>query len=123
MARLSYIALNVAVNVLILMYVLAEEERYSDQFDNIDYRAALNNDTVRESYYNCFMEIAPCQSPRHKALTGIFSEAYQTKCKKCTEKQKEMFAEVAEWYMKNYPEKWQLIVAKTLEDMKKKAIR
>ena len=47
-----------------MMYVLAEEERYSDQYDNINYRAALNNDTMRKSYYNYFMEIAPCQNRR-----------------------------------------------------------
>jgi len=50
----------------------------------------------------------------------VFSEAYQTKCKKCTEKQKEIFNVVVDWYEKNDPERWQLIVAKTIEDMKKK---
>jgi len=54
-------------------------------------------------------------------ILGIFSEAYHTKCKRCTEKQKEMFKKVAEWYTKNEPEKWQLILAKITEDMKKKA--
>ncbi|XP_018313543.1 ejaculatory bulb-specific protein 3 [Mycetomoellerius zeteki] len=121
MARLSNIALIVAVNVLVLMCILAEEERYTDKYDNVDYRTALNNKTVRDSYYDCFMEIAPCQTPTQIALTSIFSEAHQTKCKKCTEKQKEIFSAVSDWYIKNNPDKWQLIVAKTVEDMKKKA--
>ena len=51
----------------------------------------------------------------------MFSEAYHTKCKKCTEKQKEIFSSVINWYKKNDPDKWQLIFAKSVEDMKKKA--
>ncbi|KYM98241.1 PREDICTED: ejaculatory bulb-specific protein 3-like [Cyphomyrmex costatus] len=121
MARLSHIALVITVNVLVLMCILAEEERYTDKYDDVDYHAALKNKTLRDEYYNCFMEIAPCQSPRQTALTGMFSEAYQTKCKKCTEKQKEMFSTIIDWYKKNEPDKWQLVVAKTVEDMKKKA--
>lgn len=70
MARLSNIALIVAVNVLVLMCILAEEERYTDKYDNVDYRTALNNKTVRDSYYDCFMEIAPCQTPTQIALTS-----------------------------------------------------
>ena len=51
----------------------------------------------------------------------MFSEAYHTKCKKCTEKQKKIFSSGINWYKKNDPDKWQLIVAKSVEDMKKKA--
>jgi len=50
----------------------------------------------------------------------VFSEAYQTKCKKCTEKLKEIFNTAADWWAKNDPERWQLIVAKTAEKIKKK---
>ncbi|KAG5319919.1 PEB3 protein, partial [Acromyrmex heyeri] len=119
MARLCHIA-SIVVNILVLMCILAEEEHYSDNYDNIDYHTILNNKTARDSYYDCFMEIAPCQTPVQKALTSMFSEAYHTKCKKCTEKQKEIFSSVIDWYMKNDPDKWQLVVAKSIEDMKKK---
>ncbi|XP_012063051.1 PREDICTED: ejaculatory bulb-specific protein 3-like [Atta cephalotes] len=121
MARLYHIASIIIVNIFVLMCILAEEEHYTDKYDNLDYHTLLNNKTMRDSYYNCFMEIAPCQTPVQKTLTSIFSEAYQTKCKKCTEKQKEMFAAVIDWYMKNEPQKWQLIIVKVIENMKKKA--
>ncbi|XP_018400209.1 PREDICTED: ejaculatory bulb-specific protein 3-like [Cyphomyrmex costatus] len=121
MARLSHIALVITVNVLLLMCILAEEERYNDKYDNSNYLATLNNKTLREAYYNCFMKIAPCQTHQQTVITGMFSEAYQTNCKKCTEKQKEKIAAVQDWFQKNEPDKWQLIVAKTAEDMKKKA--
>ncbi|XP_039314819.1 uncharacterized protein LOC120359791 [Solenopsis invicta] len=60
MARLSNIVLIIAVNVLIC--VLAKEELYSEQYDHLDVRGLLANNTQRESYYNCFMGITPCTS-------------------------------------------------------------
>jgi len=51
-------------------------------------------------------------------ILGIFIEAIQTKCKKCTEKQKEMIKQVTDWYINNKPDEWQLIFAKSIEYMK-----
>ncbi|XP_011702411.1 PREDICTED: uncharacterized protein LOC105458642 [Wasmannia auropunctata] len=66
MARLSYITLIAVMNVL--MCVLAEEVEllYSDQYDYVDVKAALDNKEMREAYYNCFMELAPCQTPEQR---------------------------------------------------------
>jgi len=66
------------------------------------------------------MEIAPRTTPEQAEISGLFSEAYQTNCKKCTEKQKENLALAADWFVKNQPEIWQQLIAKTVEDMKKK---
>jgi len=117
MNRLSNIVVTIAMTAL--MCVLAEE-LYPDRYDNLDISALLNNETLRTEYYNCFMEIAPCKTPEQAEISGRFSEMYQTNCKKCTEKQKENLALVADWFVKNQPEIWQQIVAKTVEDMKKK---
>jgi len=51
----------------------------------------------------------------------IFTDAYLTRCKRCTEKQKETLKKVAEWYVKNAPEKWESIIAKMVEEAKKRA--
>jgi len=51
----------------------------------------------------------------------MFSDAYLTQCKRCTEKQKEALKEVFEWFVKNAPEKWESMIAKIVEDAKKKA--
>jgi len=51
----------------------------------------------------------------------LFTDAYLTKCMRCTEKQKETLKKVSEWYVKNAPEKWESIIAKIAEDAKKKA--
>lgn len=50
----------------------------------------------------------------------IASEALVTNCKKCTEKQKEHLNAITEWFAQNEPENWNRIVAKSLEDLKKK---
>lgn len=71
MSRLSHIALIFAVNVM--MCVLAEEIKlYSDRYDYVDMQAILINDTVRDSYHYCFMELAPCTSPEQKSIIGKF---------------------------------------------------
>ncbi|KYN23321.1 Ejaculatory bulb-specific protein 3, partial [Trachymyrmex cornetzi] len=119
MTQLSRIALIIAMNVL--MCVLAEEERYSDQYDYIDIQFILQNKEIREEYYNCFMEIAPCKTPEQEGIAELFSEAFQTQCRKCTKKQTENLNLVTDWFVKNEPELWKLIVAKTVEKMKKKA--
>jgi len=50
----------------------------------------------------------------------IFTDAFLTNCKRCTEKQKEILKNVSEWYIINAPEKWGSIIAKIIEDAKKK---
>lgn len=50
----------------------------------------------------------------------IFGEAVITKCKKCTEKQKQNLDITVDWYTKNQPDKWNALVEKNIEDLKKK---
>ncbi|EGI69191.1 PREDICTED: ejaculatory bulb-specific protein 3-like [Acromyrmex echinatior] len=119
MTQLSRIVLISAMYVL--MCILAEEELYSDQYDYIDIQSILQNKELREEYYNCFMETAPCKSPEQETITELYTEAFQTKCRKCTKKQIENMDMVTNWFVTNEPEKWKLIVAKTVEKMKKKA--
>ncbi|XP_077273209.1 ejaculatory bulb-specific protein 3-like [Temnothorax americanus] len=117
MARLSYIVLIIATNALIC--VLAEE-LYSNRYDHLDVRTLLQNAELREAYYKCFMELAPCTTLAQQRLTAVFSEAYQTKCRRCTQKQIENMNLVTDWFVTNEPKKWRLIVEKTINDLKKK---
>jgi len=50
----------------------------------------------------------------------LFIDAFQTRCKRCTEKQKELFEKLCEWYIKNEPKKWVSMIAKIVEDAQKK---
>lgn len=54
-------------------------------------------------------------------ISEIFSEVLQTKCKRCTEKQKQNMDLIVDWYVKNKPKDWEAIVAKSIEDIRKKA--
>lgn len=68
MARLSYIV----IIGIALMCVLAEE-LYSDRFDNVDVSSILQNDKLREEYYNCYMEKDPCLTEDAKFFQGILT--------------------------------------------------
>nr|XP_012220507.1 PREDICTED: ejaculatory bulb-specific protein 3-like [Linepithema humile] len=115
MARLSYI---VAIISIALTYVVAQE-LYTDKYDDVDVIQILENEKLRDQYYKCFMEQGPCLTGDAKFLREILSEAFQTKCKKCTEKQKVMLDQIVDWYTTNAPDEWRTIVEKTVEDMKK----
>lgn len=47
------------------------------------------------------------------------AEVFVTKCRKCTEKQKDNLAKIVEWYTKNQPDEWNTIVQKLMDDAKK----
>ncbi|KYN42160.1 Ejaculatory bulb-specific protein 3 [Trachymyrmex septentrionalis] len=108
MARLNYI---VTIIVITLICVLAQE-LYSDRYDKVDAENILQNNRLRDQYYNCFMGNAPCTTADAKFFKEIIIEAFRSKCKKCTEKQKEMMNLVQDWYKKNKPEQWKAFVAK-----------
>ncbi|EGI64540.1 Putative odorant-binding protein A10 [Acromyrmex echinatior] len=116
MARFSYFMTIISIALL----CVSAEELYSDRYDQIDAEDILQNDKLRDQYYNCFMETAPCVTADAKFFKGVMSEIIQTNCKKCTEKQKEMFTETKNWFTQNKPEQWEALVAKSAEDMKKK---
>ncbi|KYN14769.1 hypothetical protein ALC57_13045 [Trachymyrmex cornetzi] len=56
MVRLNYI---VTIIVITLICVLAQE-LYSDRYDKVDAENILQNNRLRDQYYNCFMGKAPC---------------------------------------------------------------
>ncbi|XP_012533235.1 ejaculatory bulb-specific protein 3 [Monomorium pharaonis] len=116
MARLSYI---VTIISIALMCVVAEE-LYTDKYDDLDVVNILQNDKLRGQYHGCFMETSPCVTADAKFLKDIFFDALQTKCRRCTEKQKEQMNLIVEWYTKNKPEEWEGIVARSIELLKKK---
>ena len=106
----------------LLVWATQAEDTYSDKFDYVDVDEILANDRLREQYYKCFMETAPCMTADATFFKGNMFEAVVTKCSKCTEKQKIFLDKVADWFTKNQPEKWQAFIEKSLEDAKKKAI-
>ncbi|XP_014238619.1 ejaculatory bulb-specific protein 3-like [Trichogramma pretiosum] len=99
---------------------LADEEKYSDKYDYIDVDNILSNERIRNQYFNCFLDYAPCLTADAKFFRDHFPEALVTKCKKCTEKQKEAFEKLVLYYTEKEPEKWRLALTKAIEDSGKK---
>ncbi|XP_043491521.1 uncharacterized protein LOC122517172 [Polistes fuscatus] len=117
MKLLRYVSL---ISLLaILSFVTADEELYSDKYDYIDPMEIVNNDRLRDQYYNCFMNTGPCVTPDAIYFKEHFPEAVVTKCKKCTEIQKSNFEKLAIWYNENRPDEWTALIKKFMEDAKK----
>ncbi|XP_029173007.1 ejaculatory bulb-specific protein 3-like [Nylanderia fulva] len=109
MARLSFI-----VAIIVALTCVFAETLYSDRYDDVDVVAIFNNPKMREQYYKCFMDLAPCKTPDSKFFKEIIGEALNTECRKCTEKQKQNLDYVMDWYTKNNPEglqapRWQRV--------------
>lgn len=49
--------------LVVLAFVKADEELYSDKYDYIDPKEIVENDRLRDQYYSCFMETSPCVTP------------------------------------------------------------
>ncbi|XP_012258806.1 ejaculatory bulb-specific protein 3-like [Athalia rosae] len=101
--------------------VLAEE-LYSDKYDYIKPEEILENNRLRDQYYACFIGSSPCITPDAKFFKSNFPEAIVTQCRKCTEKQKRMFDTLSTWYTEKRPDEWKALIAKFIEDARKKKI-
>ncbi|XP_070163938.1 ejaculatory bulb-specific protein 3-like [Polyergus mexicanus] len=119
MARLN----NIVVIISIALTCVLAAELYSDRYDDIDVNAIFSNTKLRQQYYKCFMDLAPCKTADAKFFKEIIGEALQSECRKCTEKQKQLLDFMTDWYTKNNPTELQDLIAKTLEDLKKKNAR
>ncbi|XP_018044629.1 PREDICTED: putative odorant-binding protein A10 [Atta colombica] len=117
MARLSLIVMIIAVA---LACVFAEEELYSNRYDDINIHEILANEKLRMQYYKCLLGTAPCKTADAKFFAGIVNEAMQTQCRKCSEKQKELLNVLSDWFTKNRPEEWEALVKKTIENVQNK---
>ncbi|KAG7199913.1 hypothetical protein KM043_014356 [Ampulex compressa] len=104
-------------------YAEASEDLYSDKYDYIDVIAILENDRLRNQYYQCFMDTGPCVTPDAVFFKGNFPEAVVTKCKKCTEIQKINFEKLATWYTEHLPDEWKALVEKFINDQREKNSR
>lgn len=59
----------VLVLCVVLAAVLADEEKYTDKFDNINLQEILENKRLLISYFNCIMDKGKCTA-EGKELKG-----------------------------------------------------
>lgn len=67
--------LLVAMCAAAVAMVAGEVELYSDKYDYVDVDGILSNDRIRNQYYNCFLDTAPCLTPDAKFFRGTLYAA------------------------------------------------
>nr|AGR39574.1 chemosensory protein 4 [Agrotis ipsilon] len=89
--------------------VLAQD-KYESVNDDFDVSKVLNNDRLLQSYAKCLLNKGPCTS-EVKEVKAKLPEALETRCAKCTDKQKQMGKVLAQEVKKNHPDIWKELVA------------
>ncbi|XP_020298694.1 ejaculatory bulb-specific protein 3-like [Pseudomyrmex gracilis] len=118
---MASLSCTVTILVTIITFTcVAAREFYDSKHDLLDIRNVLENKEERTDYYNCFIEAAPCKTDASKFFKEIFPEALTTQCKKCTPKQSEIMRTTIEWYLEHEPLNWAHLVAKIIENLRKK---
>ncbi|XP_028141157.2 uncharacterized protein LOC114335173 [Diabrotica virgifera virgifera] len=94
-----------------LIATVTAEEKYTSKYDSIDYHSILASERLLKHYYDCLMDAGPC-TPDGKELKSVISDALETECTKCTEKQKDGAKEVIEYMVKNKVDWWKNLMNK-----------
>ncbi|XP_033219716.1 allergen Tha p 1-like [Belonocnema kinseyi] len=113
---LKITSLSVVLIAILFSCVATEEkekkEMYGDKYDYVDYHAIMESPRLRDQYYNCFMELGPCLTADQKFFKDLIPDVFQTKCSKCSEKQKMAFEQIVEFYVTKFPDKWEAVIRK-----------
>ncbi|EZA56404.1 ObirCsp1 [Ooceraea biroi] len=110
------------LTLLVVLAAAIAQEKYSDKFDAMiasDVDRVLGNDEERDKYYKCLMDTGPCDREEELFLKEHSVEAFVTRCRKCTDIQKEFAEKVTIWYTQNRPQEWSAMVEKFIADAKK----
>ncbi|XP_075167376.1 ejaculatory bulb-specific protein 3-like [Haematobia irritans] len=94
-----------------LVVALADDEKYTTKYDNIDIDEILKSDRLFKNYYNCLIDQGKC-TPDGRELKTVLPDALKTECSKCNEKQKESAEKVIRFIIENKPEEWKNLQAK-----------
>ncbi|CAH0713316.1 unnamed protein product, partial [Brenthis ino] len=99
---------------LIILFCMAAlafaEDKYESISDNINLDEVLTNDKLLTSYSKCLIDKGPC-TPEIKHLKEKLPEALETRCAKCTDKQKQMGKQLVKELKDKHPEIWKELVS------------
>ncbi|XP_033228260.1 ejaculatory bulb-specific protein 3-like [Belonocnema kinseyi] len=104
--------------VLLVTFAAAADEPtalYSNRYDFINVDEILSNERIRNQYSKCYSGTGPCLTPDAKFFKDVFPEAIGTRCKRCTEKQKQIFEKIVVYYIENDPEQWKQILTRSIQ--------
>ncbi|KAF2878638.1 hypothetical protein ILUMI_27535 [Ignelater luminosus] len=94
-----------------IVWARPEEEKYTDQYDNVDIDEILRSDRLLDNYYNCLDTAKKC-TPDGQKLRDILPDALKTGCSKCTDVQKRQSKKVINFLIKNRLEQFKKLEAK-----------
>ncbi|XP_068083772.1 ejaculatory bulb-specific protein 3-like [Anabrus simplex] len=87
--------------VLVVVGCVVAQDKYPETYDNIDIEAILTNDESRALHVNCLLDGGAKCPEAALALKKRLPEILETKCAKCTAKQRSIIRNIAT-YLKNY---------------------
>ncbi|CAL1684760.1 unnamed protein product [Lasius platythorax] len=96
-----------------IVHVYGRPQQYTDKFDNIDIDAILQNDRLLKRYVDCVLDKPNVRCPSEALeLKKVLSEALETDCTKCTNRQKELAEKTINYLVINKKNMWDEVMAK-----------
>ncbi|XP_072942984.1 uncharacterized protein [Epargyreus clarus] len=102
--------MKIALIVLCVAVAAFADEKYDSSNDDFNLAEVLENERLLNSYAKCLLNKGPCP-PEAKKLKDNLPEALETRCAKCTDKQKQMGKQVSKELKSKHPEIWNELVA------------
>nr|ANA75026.1 putative chemosensory protein 8 [Ectropis obliqua] len=99
------------VLVLLTLVFLASarpDNHYDKKYDNFKVDELVSNSRLLKAYALCFLGRSKCTPEGHDIKRWI-DEGTETRCAKCTPKQKVLVAKFIKALMEHCPEEWELL--------------
>ncbi|XP_026763147.1 allergen Tha p 1 [Galleria mellonella] len=101
----------------IAAFAAAQNEQYTDKFDNVNLDEILSNKRLLVPYIKCALDQGKCTADG-KELKSHIKEALENYCAKCTEAQKDGTRRVIGHLINNEPQYWEELTNKYDKDRK-----
>ncbi|CAG5035988.1 unnamed protein product [Parnassius apollo] len=106
--------MNLLPTVLIVAaftMVVRADDTYTDRYDSMNVDDVISNKRLLVAYIKCVMDKARC-TPEGKELKSHITDALQTGCAKCTNKQRHAIKKVIKHLIHNENDYWSQLVEK-----------
>lgn len=106
---MKYIAVPILTVAVAMCF--ADDECYTTKFDNIDLDEIFTSGRLFKNYYKCLMDMGRC-TPEGTEIKRVLSDALETDCSKCSEKQRIIVEKAIRLLSKNYPNEYAALQGK-----------
>ncbi|CAK1584262.1 unnamed protein product [Parnassius mnemosyne] len=91
--------------------VVARADTYTDRYDSMNVDDVISNKRLLVAYIKCVMDNGRC-TPEGKELKTHITDALQSGCAKCTQKQRHAIKKVIKHLIHNEKDYWSQLVDK-----------